>query len=219
MRGARHRSIVENVPRALGGELSALLTVARDLVAGAWHSRTDSDPPREHGGTPILLAHGLFGDITNFRTLRRHLEGRGFTTFHDFSYSPQLDVQRLAPLLEDRIDTCCGEAGAAQVDVVGHSLGGVVARYLLATGGGGRIRRLVTLGSPRFVPVALPQELAVYGAYDVLAGPPGGTVHRSGRSVVLPDCGHLGLLTHPDALKAVTRWLGRPALVRSTAVA
>src|SRR5262249_53062638 len=160
MRAVRQHAMaaVANAPRALGGEISTLLTVARDLVAGAWHSPADAGCGRPGGGTPVVLAHGLFGDPTNFKTLRRHLERRGFATFSDFSYSPQLDVQRLAPLLEACIETSCTAASGAQVDVVGHSLGGIVARYLLATGGGRRIRRLVTLGSPRFVPVMLPQE-------------------------------------------------------------
>ncbi len=47
------------------------------------------------------------------------------------------------------IDEVRAETGASSVDVVGHSMGGVVARYYVALAGGdGAVRHLITLGSP-----------------------------------------------------------------------
>src|SRR5690606_38097343 len=43
----------------------------------------------------------------------------------------------------------CERTGSRQVDVVGHSLGGLIARYYVQRlGGDGRVRTLVTLGTP-----------------------------------------------------------------------
>src|SRR6185436_6593687 len=78
------------------------------------------------------------------------------------------------------------------------------------------IRRLVTLGSPYFTTKIAPQELAIFGAHDALISPPHPD-HRAlqHRTRVVPDCGHLGLLYHPDVLRDVVGHLTRP--VRPTA--
>lgn len=199
------------VVRAARGEVESLATVARGMLATAFSTPTGTEDPHPAPGVPVVLAHGIFGDPSNFSTLRDHLARQGFTRFASFSYLPQLDVARLAARLAERIDACCEATGTPHVDVVGHSLGGLVARHLLASGRGRRIRHLVTLGSPRFIPTRLPRELAIYGAFDPLVPPPAKPEQRSGRSLTLPDCGHLGLLTHPDALRAVAAWLTRPA--------
>ena len=102
----------------------------------------------------------------------------------------------------------CRETGSPRVDVVGHSLGGLVARYLLELGDGGRVGRLVTLGSPYFSDRRPSRELAILGAHDPLVPAP--DVAR-GRVVIVEDCGHWNLLYHPAALGAVARFLARSA--------
>ena len=43
----------------------------------------------------------------------------------------------------------CEATGADRVDIIGHSMGGIVGRYMITIGGGaGRVRSLITLGSP-----------------------------------------------------------------------
>jgi len=90
------------------------------------------------------------------------------------------------------------------VDVVGHSLGGLVARHLVELGDGRRIRRLVTLGSPYYSERRPARELAIFATYDPLVPPP---ADGRGRVVVVEDCGHLNLLQHPAVLHAVARFL------------
>ncbi|GAA3049264.1 hypothetical protein GCM10020000_32230 [Streptomyces olivoverticillatus] len=47
------------------------------------------------------------------------------------------------------MEEVCERTGQPQVDVVGHSLGGLVARYYIQRmGGDARVRTLVTLGTP-----------------------------------------------------------------------
>jgi pimeloyl-ACP methyl ester carboxylesterase len=71
---------------------------------------------------------------------------------------------RLARLIE----TVCREARTPVVDVVGHSLGGLVARYLVEIGNERRVRRLVTLGAPYYGERRPAQELAIFAAHDAL---------------------------------------------------
>lgn len=52
-------------------------------------------------------------------------------------------------MLGRHIEDICERTGQAQVDVVGHSLGGLIARYYVQRlGGDHRVRTLVTLGTP-----------------------------------------------------------------------
>src|SRR5262249_55291911 len=151
--------------------------------------------------TPVVFVHGLLGAPTNFLALRSTLAAHGIQNFASFSYGPRIDHQRLAPRLGRTLDAVCEATGAAQVDVIGHSLGGLLARYLLASGGGRRVRRLGTLGAPYF-PGRLPRrELAVFGARDLLVPAPHPVHGPYGRVRIIADCGHLGLLYPPAALR------------------
>ena len=101
-------------------------------------------------GTPILLAHGIIDNHTIFALMRRQLIRRGFSRIHTFSYSPlTLDVRRTAERMGREIEAICEASGSDQIHVVGHSLGGLIARYYVQRLGGDlRVRTLVTLGTP-----------------------------------------------------------------------
>jgi triacylglycerol esterase/lipase EstA (alpha/beta hydrolase family) len=58
------------------------------------------------------------------------------------------DMREQADALDDAADAALERTGAASVDVVGHSAGGVVARLWVSETGGPVTRRVVTLGSP-----------------------------------------------------------------------
>ena len=104
----------------------------------------------EAAGTPILLAHGIVDNHTVFALMRRQLARRGFTRIHSFSYSPlTLDVRSTAERMGAEIEALCEESGSEQIHVVGHSLGGLIARYYVQRlGGDRRVHTCVTLGTP-----------------------------------------------------------------------
>jgi pimeloyl-ACP methyl ester carboxylesterase len=162
------------------------------------------DAPSRHP-TPVVLVHGLFGSPANFWTLRHHLSRRGIARFTNFTYRPQIDYQGLASRLGAFLDDLCRRTATDAVDVVGHSLGGLVARYLIEQGDGRRMRRLVTLGSPWYGPRFPGRELALFGAADWLVPTPGDDAH--GQIAVIPRCGHLSLLHAGEALEQVARHL------------
>src|SRR5881392_3494103 len=121
--------------RTLRGELSALGTLALSMPLGRLLPRERFDPAAPHP-TPVVFVHGFLGDPTNFLVLRAFLAGRGLRNFASFSYRPQIDHQRLALRLGSDLEAICTATGAQRVDVVGHSLGGLVARYLIEIGAG-----------------------------------------------------------------------------------
>jgi pimeloyl-ACP methyl ester carboxylesterase len=101
-------------------------------------------------GTPILLVHGLVDNRSVFTLLRRALRRRGFGRVLSVNYSPfTQDVRTAAERLARLVEKTCEETGYERVHVVGHSLGGVVARYYVQRmGGDARVHTLCTLGSP-----------------------------------------------------------------------
>src|SRR5215813_7072413 len=188
--------------RAVAGELSALGTLAASMPLGLLVD--DAFDPTAPHPTPVVLVHGLGGAGSNFLVLRRFLASHGVRNFAGFSYPPRVDYQRLVPRLARRIEDVCRDTGAPRVDVVGHSLGGLVARHLVELGDASRIRRLVTLGAPYYSERRPERELAIFAAHDPFVPTP---ADGGGRMIVVEDCGHFNLLQHPAVLHAVARFL------------
>jgi hypothetical protein len=202
--------------RTLSTEVSALGAATLSLPLRFVVPSERFEPAAPHA-TPIVLVHGLFGDPTNFLLLRGHLGAHGIRNFASFAYPPRLDYQRLARHLGRVIESLCLATGAPEVDVIGHSLGGLVARYLVEMEPEHRIRRLVTLGAPYFASPLPRQELVILGAADPIIPPPhpilgphAAHVAHGGRVVLVPDCGHWGLLYHPTVLRESAAFLSAP---------
>jgi triacylglycerol lipase len=104
----------------------------------------------EAAGTPILLVHGLGDNRSVFAVLRRQLRRRGFGRIGALNYSVlTTDVRTAAQRLADAVERLVAETGYERVHLVGHSMGGLVARYYVQRmGGDERVHTLVTLGTP-----------------------------------------------------------------------
>jgi pimeloyl-ACP methyl ester carboxylesterase len=121
-----------------------------------------SDAPRlpMEEKPPVVLLHGFIDNRSVFVLLRRSLAGAGARHLESLNYSPlTCDIRAAAELFGRRIEEICERTGQERVDVVGHSLGGLIARYYVQRlGGDHRVRTLVTLGTPhggtRAVPLA-----------------------------------------------------------------
>jgi pimeloyl-ACP methyl ester carboxylesterase len=123
-----------------GYAVGSLPPVQRGLVVG----------DVEAAGTPILLLHGMVDNRSIFTVLRRGLTRRGFGQVVPVNYSPlTMDVRVAARRLAERVEEVVASTGYRRVHVVGHSLGGLVARYYVQRLGGDlRVHTLVTLGTP-----------------------------------------------------------------------
>ncbi|MFI9823093.1 esterase/lipase family protein [Streptomyces sp. NPDC052013] len=99
---------------------------------------------------PVVLLHGFIDNRSVFVLLRRSLAQHGRQQIESLNYSPlTCDIRIAAELLGRHIEEVCERTGSRQVDVVGHSLGGLIARYYVQRlGGDARVRTLVTLGTP-----------------------------------------------------------------------
>ena len=100
--------------------------------------------------TPILLVHGIIDNHSVFALLQRALRRRGFATVSSYDYGLLTrDIPAAAALLGDAIEKLAANTGYERIHVVGHSLGGLIARYYVQRlGGHARVHTLVTLGTP-----------------------------------------------------------------------
>ncbi|MFH8989009.1 esterase/lipase family protein [Streptomyces sp. NPDC017940] len=109
---------------------------------------------------PVLLLHGFIDNRSVFVLLRRSLAQHGRQHLVSLNHSPlTCDIRGAAELLGRHVEEICERTGHSRVDIVGHSLGGLIARYYAQRlGGDARVRTLVTLGTPhggtRAVPLA-----------------------------------------------------------------
>ncbi|MBK9738083.1 MAG: alpha/beta fold hydrolase [Actinobacteria bacterium] len=120
--------------------VSHLSPVQRGLIVG----------DVEAAGTPIILIHGVIDNRSIFTLLRRSLRGRGFGRTYALNYSPFTDdITDVAERLGTLIDDVCEQTGYERVHIIGHSMGGLVARYYVQRLGGDRhVHTVCTLGTP-----------------------------------------------------------------------
>ncbi|HEX9694753.1 MAG TPA: alpha/beta fold hydrolase [Actinomycetota bacterium] len=104
----------------------------------------------EAASTPIVLLHGYFHNRSAFLVVRRALRRAGFRHVSTMNYNViGHDVNELAEQLSAHVDRVLEETGAHQVHLIGHSLGGLVARaYIQLCGASDKVHTCVTLGSP-----------------------------------------------------------------------
>ena len=100
--------------------------------------------------TPIVLVHGYGHNASAWVMLKSALRRNGFTSVHTMNYNPWFDnVPKIARKLSDRIETIRTLTGSDKVHIVGHSLGGIVARwYVQEEGGDLTVGTAITLASP-----------------------------------------------------------------------
>ncbi|RZS41205.1 triacylglycerol esterase/lipase EstA (alpha/beta hydrolase family) [Herbihabitans rhizosphaerae] len=118
-------------------------------------------PSGEHS-RPVVLVHGTWENrFNNFAKLSPELKKAGHCVFalnygrHGLDLlglHPAVngtgDIRRSAKELRVFVDKVLAATGASQVDIVGHSQGGLMPRqYLKSEGGAGKVRNLVTLGA------------------------------------------------------------------------
>jgi pimeloyl-ACP methyl ester carboxylesterase len=195
---------------------------------------------RTRGPRPIIVLHGYAMNRANFVPLALRLRRAGLGPIFGFEYWTLGRIAAGARQLGWFVDEVRARTGAPEVDIIGHSMGGVVARYYVALAGGDpAVRNLITLGSPhsgtelsamgighptrelvlgsklctRLAAAPPPQHAricAIWSRADALV-PGGRQPPLPGAEVILyDDLGHVALLGSRRVAAAVIERLRRP---------
>jgi triacylglycerol lipase len=103
-------------------------------------------PVARAGDDVVVLVHGFCATAGVFRPMRARLEREAGARVATFTHAPGVRIRRIAHNLARLVD--CVPRGA-RITIVGHSLGGIVARwYVQEMAGHERIARTISLASP-----------------------------------------------------------------------
>jgi triacylglycerol lipase len=100
---------------------------------------------------PIVFIHGFGSSGSIWGTLIARLQSDGWTDAPMFAwtYDSNQSNATIAGQLATKIDSLLTASGAAKVDIIAHSMGGLSARYYAKNlGGGDKIDAFVSLASP-----------------------------------------------------------------------
>jgi triacylglycerol lipase len=121
--------------------------VAVPLLFGARVALAGKPVPGGGGGTlnPIIFVHGWNGSASNFNTMVSRFKADGWPAelLFTFNYNSSQCVTTSASQLRTFINDVLARTGATKVDIIAHSLGGLV-----ADAAGGSVAQSVALGSP-----------------------------------------------------------------------
>ena len=181
----------------------------------------------------VILLHGLFQNRSCLFWLAHRLRRAGFRHVCSINTPPWRDLETLTEILVRKVDELRLTHKVEQVDLVGHSMGGMIGRnFVQHRGGSSKVRRLVTLGTPhqgsKLAPFALskmgrslqpgstflqkfnrgvlPESTLVttiYSRHDNIVLPVDNARIKGVPAVELDGMGHTALLFHPRALQAV----------------
>ena len=99
---------------------------------------------------PVIIVNGTGGPAFYYEPLRTRLQANGYRAWiFELTNLGTGDIRNTARDLARFVATVRAQTGAAKVDLIGHSQGGLVARqYVRFEGGAGIVDSVITFGSP-----------------------------------------------------------------------
>ena len=201
------------------------------------HRRT----PRQPDQRTVVLVHGYLANRSTLFPVAAYLRLRGVKQVLSFNYSSNAGIEQAARALRDYLRR---HVRGGRIDLVCHSLGGLVARvYIQELGGARRVDRCVTLGTPHrgtynsyWLNSRVGSELRpdsrllsrLNGSrakapgvrfISLVAGSDNLVIPRvfasHEREIHIPDLGHVSMLFSPRVLRMVAAYLVTPEATRA----
>jgi len=148
--------VVAKAGAGMGGVLGRVNPdVWRELAYVSMSSYSFLLPKREEivdrgddGKLPVILIHGMGGNRGAWSPLRIFLRLHGHKRIYAFGYE-EGGVEEIAPEFKRFIRSVLKETKAQRVNIVAHSLGGLITRYVIQNMGMSRkVAALITLATP-----------------------------------------------------------------------
>jgi len=209
--------------------LAAFVTMLFPIYVAVGHKRGK-------GTHPVILVHGYTQNRADFVYMSLVLRGRGLGPIYGFNYFSFADIRTSGKKLQRFIEVVTKDTGSETVDLVCHSMGGLVARHCIRLEPH-RVRRCVTIASPhsgvrfrgpvigrgarqlragaRFLmelsgtPLGVPM-LSIFSTHDNIVAPAAAAASLEpwgGRDFVVDHVGHLTILFDKRVASAVADFL------------
>ena len=126
------------------------LSYLRHLVRGNRLRRRDGFSAITSETPPVLIIHGFLGTRGSMYMIERRLVEDGFVcvSFNLGTLNVR-DIRRSAFLIHRKIERILAQTPAQKIDIIGHSMGGLIGLYYVKKlGGHGRVRKLIMMGTP-----------------------------------------------------------------------
>jgi triacylglycerol esterase/lipase EstA (alpha/beta hydrolase family) len=99
--------------------------------------------------TPVLFLHGLFLNKSCWTVMKLRLKLLGVTNLHTINLPATRDVETLTEKVALKVDTLRHTYKCEKVHLVGHSMGGVIARnFVQIRGGADKVEQCIIIGAP-----------------------------------------------------------------------
>ena len=131
------------IPKSLSN-LFMCLTLALVASLSTFAARADYDP--------IVFVHGYSGStLVNFSSMISNFKAAGYPSnrLYYYTYNSLPGVISGAYTLRDKVNSVLAATGKTKVDIISHSMGGLVARYYMKyLGGASKVKQLVNVATP-----------------------------------------------------------------------
>ncbi len=130
------------------GDLTETIATLREVVLSPLDLSFRIPQGVREGDDVVVLVHGFMASAGVFRPMRKALEDEAGAKVASFTHAPGEGVARIARKLRTLVAQLPHHA---RVHLVGHSLGGLVARYYVQElGGAERVVQTISIASPFF---------------------------------------------------------------------
>ena len=182
-------------------------------------------------GLPVLLIHGYACNSGYWRPMSKRLQQARISHYGIDLEPPGASIDDFVPQVQAAVERLCAATGSTQVVILGHSMGGLVARAYLRRYGAARIARVITLGTPHHGTAlaslgpgsnaaqmrrdshwlgALAADEAntqrtlfssIYSVHDNIVAPQDSSDLPGARNLVFGAIGHVALGRHPQIVR------------------
>jgi triacylglycerol esterase/lipase EstA (alpha/beta hydrolase family) len=182
-------------------------------------------------GLPVLLIHGYACNSGYWLPMSKRLAQSRISHYGIDLEPPGASIDDFVPQVAAAVERLCAATGSEQVIILGHSMGGLVARAYLRRSGHARIARVVTLGTPHhgtalahFGPGSNAAQMrrdsewlgalaaseanlqrslfsSIYSVHDNIVAPQDSSELPGARNLMFGAIGHVALGRHPEIMR------------------